>query len=792
MTTIYVDNPPPRYIDQVRDGIKAMPGQAQIYFKDLFPIVHWLPKYNLVWFLGDLTAAITVGTLVIPQSLAYAKIANLPPVFGLYTSFVGVIIYPLFGTSKDVSIGVSAITSLMVGQVMGRFTSSPQFLSGEWTMADAAINLSLFSGLIVLGIGLLRLGAVFHFISQPAISGFMAGSGLTIVINQFSKIFGIPNINTSEVPYLVFGKTLIHLHKSTLDAAFGLTALAYLYGVKYLSIYLIRRYPQHNRLIFFFNTSRSIVVLVFATLICYMINHFGHFEKSPFTIIGVVPAGFGHMGVPQLKPDILSFFTGDLPGIIVLMIMEHGVISNSLGKISDYKVNMSQETLATGLANVFGSFFCAYPGTGAFSRTGLMSKSGARTPMTSFFVGIIVVLSIYVFTPAFTYIPNAALSAIIAHSVSDLIFGPTVWKTFWDLNPGELVVFALAYIIALCARIDISVYVPVAISLVIQLYRTARPNYAILGQLDLEDPQTDEKDIGQQTLYFDRRHPTVGKYIRPIDEKNSIICFQPQENIIFQNSAFVFEKLMDEIKSKTRRGQAPAEKLGDRAWNNAQSLSDLDREKALLQSVVLDLSGVHQMDFSGMEGLKDAAVQTQRYTGRPVHWYIVTGDSATVRKSLLFAGFGNQRRDVKHPGRFLSDLLHGVEEGGHAPGIEGCCSHLEVQEDTTKMGTFDNVITIEQARRQQELESMETGSEREAGSQSIESARWCYCDIRTEGKQDRIVAVHDIFPYFFISLHEAVRTALAQKEAEIDDDEKISVISDRGNDSHGRESSSST
>lgn len=222
---------------------------------------------------------------------------------------------------------------------MGRFTSSPQFLSGEWTMADAAINLSLFSGLIVLGIGLLRLGALFHFISQPAISGFMAGSGLTIVINQFSKIFGIPNINTSEVPYLVFGKTLIHLHKSTINAAFGLTALAYLYGVKYLSMYLIKKYPQHNRLIFFFNTSRSIVVLVFSTLICYMINHFGHFETSPFTIIGVVPAGFGHMGVPHLKPDILSFFTGDLPGIIVLMIMEHGVISNSLGKISDYKGN---------------------------------------------------------------------------------------------------------------------------------------------------------------------------------------------------------------------------------------------------------------------------------------------------------------------------------------------------------------------------------------------------------------------------------------------------------------------
>lgn len=225
----------------------------------------------------------------------------------------------------------------MVGQVMGKFIASPQYLSGEWTMADAAINLSFFSGIVVLLIGLLRLGSLFHFISQPAISGFMAGSGLTIVINQFSKIFGVPDINTSEAPYLVFGKTLINLNHSTVDAAFGVAAIIYLYGVKYLSIYLIRHYPQHGRLIFFFNTSRSIVVLVFGTLLCYMINHFGHFTTSPIKIIGVVPAGFGHMNVPQLNTDIVSFFTADLPGIIVLMIMEHGVISNSLGKISDYK-----------------------------------------------------------------------------------------------------------------------------------------------------------------------------------------------------------------------------------------------------------------------------------------------------------------------------------------------------------------------------------------------------------------------------------------------------------------------
>lgn len=337
MSIVYIDNPPPKYGDQVKNQIKKFPEGAKSYFRYFFPIVNWLPKYNLIWLSGDLTAAVTVGTLVIPQSLAYAKIARLPPVFGLYTSFIGTILYPLFGTSKDVSIGVSAITSLLVGQVIGKLIESEQYISGAWTMADAAITLSLFSGLIVLAIGVLRLGAIYQFICQPAIAGFMAGSGLTIVINQFNKIFGIPNINTSEAPYLVFGKTLINLHHSTVDAAFGVSALIYLYGVRYLSQHLMRKYPNHNRLIFFFNTSRSIIVLVFGTLLCFMINHFGQFATSPIKIIGDVPAGFNHMAVPVVKPDLLGFFASDLPGIVVLLVMEHGAISTSLGKVQDYR-----------------------------------------------------------------------------------------------------------------------------------------------------------------------------------------------------------------------------------------------------------------------------------------------------------------------------------------------------------------------------------------------------------------------------------------------------------------------
>ncbi|KAK4515531.1 Dicer-like protein 1 [Mucor velutinosus] len=824
MSIVYIDNPPPKYRDQLKNQIKKFPAGAKSYFRDFFPIANWLPNYNLIWLSGDLTAAITVGTLVIPQSLAYAKIARLPPVFGLYTSFIGTILYPLFGTSKDVSIGVSAITSLLVGQVIGKLIESEQYISGAWTMADAAITLSLFSGLIVLAIGVFRLGAIYQFICQPAIAGFMAGSGLTIVINQFNKIFGIPNINTSEAPYLVFGKTLINLHHSTVDAAFGVSALIYLYGVKYLAQYLMRKYPQHNRLIFFFNTSRSIVVLVFGTLLCFMINHFGQFSTSPIKIIGDVPAGFNHMAVPVVKPDLLGFFASDLPGIVVLLVMEHGAISTSLGKVQDYRVNMSQELFSNGLGNVLGAFFCSYPGTGAFARSAVMSKSGARTPLASFFVGIIVVLAIYVFTPAFKYIPMASLSAIIAHSVTDLIFGPTVWRKFWELNPMELLVFACAYIIALFTRIDIAVYVPVVLSVLVQLYRSARPGYAVLGRVDL-DPELgdirDEKHTKQQeiedmnavdtldnTLFFPENHPILGSYVKPVD--SGIVCFQPQENVVFQNAAFTFDKLFEEIERTTRRGKLPAEKMGDRPWNNTEGVGK-SQLKPLLHSVVLDLSGVHQMDYSGMEALTDAAVAAERYSGQHVHWYIVTGESMAVRKSLLFAGFGNQRSDGKTPGRFLSDLRHGVPEDGHRPGVEGCRSYdpNAVTNHDDEKNDFEQVVVIEQVEVQQRRPSFihkamgrsnQSSSTLDQDQQTQDfsttpcndSAQWCYCHNTSIAPNVRITAVHDRFPFFFRSLHEAVRAALIGKAISASHLlDNISVISDRDETTSPGESSSS-
>lgn len=430
---------------------------------------------------------------------------------------------------------------------------------------------------------------------------------------------------------------------------------------------------------------------------------------------------------------------------------------------------------ANGMANVFGSFFCAYPGTGSFARSAVMSKSGARTPLASFFVGAIVLLSIYVLTPAFTYVPFAALSAIIVHSVTDLISGPSAWKKYWDKDPSELVVFASAYIIAIFTRIDIAVYVPVCLSVIFQLYRSARPKCAVLSQLDLQE----------QTLYFPSDQSTLEPYLQPVE--NNIICFQPQENITFHNASFIFEKLLDEIKQKTRCGKPAAEKMGDRPWNNTAG-QDESEEKPLLQSVVLDLSGVHQMDFTGVQALVELAISTERYSGQFIHWYIVTGMSDAVRKSLLFAGFGNQRRDAKTPGCFISDLQNEVERRGHLPGFGPCCrfngkipvTTIErVEEKHSHHILHWNLGRKKKVQDQDSLNTLESGSVDK--DEEIEKSDWCYCDIDHVTLNDPIVAVYDRFPFFFKSVSDAVNAALTRQRM-IEDAtslDHISVVSDR-------------
>ncbi|RIA94075.1 sulfate transporter N-terminal domain with GLY motif-domain-containing protein, partial [Glomus cerebriforme] len=224
----------PDFREQTKEVIQNFPQHSLEYVKSLFPIVGWIGRYNLIWLAGDIIAGLTAGAVVIPQGMAYAKVAMLPPEYGLYSSFVGVSLYFLFATSKDITIGPTAVMSLLLGQNMASILASPDH---KFTAIELASSFSLFSGIIALILGLFRLGFVVDFIPAPVIAGFTTGSAITISIGQIAKLMGIPKISSSEASYLVLGKTLAGLPKTQLDAAFGFSFLIYLYAVKYGALY---------------------------------------------------------------------------------------------------------------------------------------------------------------------------------------------------------------------------------------------------------------------------------------------------------------------------------------------------------------------------------------------------------------------------------------------------------------------------------------------------------------------------------------------------------------------------
>lgn len=471
----------------VRDTARYLfsnPGsRAKNYVISLFPIAQWIYRYNLQWLYGDLIAGITVGCVLVPQSMSYARIASLEPQYGLYSSFVGVIIYCFFATSKDVSIGPVAVMSLQTARVISHVVDKyPQFANDGHVIAT---TLALLCGSIALGIGLLRLGFLLEYVPIPAVMGFMTGSAFTIVVGQVPGLFGISKfLDTRAASYLVVVNTLKNLHRAKLDTAFGLVSLFWLYFIRWFCDFMAKRYPKHKRTFFFFNVLRAGIVIIIATLISWGVCR-SHRKsgKFPISIIKTVPRGLQDVGVHKIDRDMVKGLATELPVSTVVLMLEHIAISKSFGRINDYKINPNQELIAIGVTNLIGQFFQAYPATGSFSRSALKAKCGVRTPLAGIFTGVCVLVAIYGLTEAFYWIPNAALSAIIIHAVGDLMADVrTSWK-LWRVNPLEFFIFLGAVLLSVFVTLEAGIYFSIGSSIVWLLFRQTFPHGEFLGRV---------------------------------------------------------------------------------------------------------------------------------------------------------------------------------------------------------------------------------------------------------------------------------------------------------------------
>lgn len=276
-------------------------------------------RLDVLWFLKAVSSIIFTsisGCVLIFAVVAYSKLAQLPPEYGLYSSFVGVSLYWFFATSKDITIGPVAVMSTLVGNIVGDLPAADR--------PAVASALALICGVIVLALGLLRLGFIVDYIPLTAIAAFMTGSALSIAVGQLGTLFGNKGFfNTRDSTYMVFINFLKYLPETTIDAAMGLTALFMLYFLRwFFATFLPRRYPRWQRTCFFLSTLRTAFVILLYTMISWLVNR--NRRSNPlFGILKTVPRGFQHMGVPELHGDQISLFSSQLPAAVIVLLIEH-------------------------------------------------------------------------------------------------------------------------------------------------------------------------------------------------------------------------------------------------------------------------------------------------------------------------------------------------------------------------------------------------------------------------------------------------------------------------------------
>jgi sodium-independent sulfate anion transporter 11 len=287
----------------------------------------------------------------------------------------------------------------------------------------------------------------------------------------------------------------------------------------------------------------------------------------------------------------------------------------------------------------------AYPSTGSFSRSAIKARSGVKTPIAGIFSACVVVLALYALTPAFYYIPDATLSAVVIHAVADLVSGPSYIKRLASVSLWELFVFVVTVIVTFFTTVEYGIYASVALSIVILLFRIARPRFWALGRVPLASDapayNDDSNKSHQRYLYVPDSHPSLGKLVEPLP--SGVLMCRIDESFTYPNSGYISDRIIAYCKDHTRRGGSVLKK-GDRAWNDdANPVTEAAREQLpLLHALILDVASVNRLDSSGLQAVVDASAALNRFAGHHVELHFVNIVHPAIRRALIVAGFGTQ------------------------------------------------------------------------------------------------------------------------------------------------------
>ena len=498
------------------------------FIHQYLPLFRSLKNYDKVTFRGDLIAGITVGIMLIPQGMAYALIAELPPEYGLYAALVPLIIYAMMGTSPHLSVGPVALVALLVASAVTPLANSPE------EHIALSILLALMVGAIQLLFGLLKMGFLVNLLSHPVLSGFVSAAAIVIGMSQLHHILGVDSITGGLHEILIgIGVQIDQIHLLTLFI--GVVSIG-------LIILLKRKLPA---------IPGPVVAVVAGILLVY----FSGLERFGLTIVGELNAGIPSLIMPAVEWETMITLFPMALAIALVAYMEAIAVAKAVQqKSKDYQIDPNQELVALGTANIWGSFFQAFPATGSFSRTAVNYGSGGKTGLSSMFSAITVGITLLLLTPVFYYLPTAILAAIILVSVFGLIEFDE-FKRLWRLGHYDRYMLLATFAGTLFIGIKEGILLGVTLSVIMLLYRSARPNHAVMGRI----PGT--------SIYRN-----INRY--ETEQKPEFLIFRFDAPLHFANAEYFKDQVYDLIQANPKTS-----------------------------CLILDLNGVNEIDSTGLDKL---------------------------------------------------------------------------------------------------------------------------------------------------------------------------------------------
>lgn len=478
--------------------------------RSLFPILDWLPNYKKTHFSGDLFAGLTVGVMLIPQGMAYAMLAGLPPIFGLYAAFVPQIIYAFTGTSRQLAVGPVAMDSLLVAAGLGALA-----ISKIEDYISMAVFLAFFMGAIQLLLGILRMGFLVQLLSKPVINGFTSAAAIIIGMSQFKHLLGVqvPSNNRLHVLLIdIFGQ----LDNTNVYAlGLGILSMMIIWGFKKW----IPKFPG------------ILVAVVLSILVVYWTR----WDLNGLRIVGDVPEGLPAISLPSITMENIQTLLPTALTLALVAFLEAVSVAKAIQEQhKDYEINANQELRALGLSNIVGSFFQSYPTTGGFSRTALNHFAGAKTGLSFLISAAVVATTLLFLTPLFYYMPLTTLAALVIVAVSSLIdlkYPLVLLKTRMD----EFLLLNFTFLTTLFVGITQGILFGVALSLVLLIYRISNPHFAFLARIK-----------GSSIFKNIERFPSE------VEDRDDLIIIRFDAPLFFGNRDF-FKKIILEAASKKQQ-----------------------------------------------------------------------------------------------------------------------------------------------------------------------------------------------------------------------------------------------